>query len=248
MYLIDVSAVDGDNGIEEVVSFTWDVNRVSREHEDGHLSSVGFANSLGGALDKALAACYLVWLKVVEVNIQIVSENILDGLPEPMSDQREADFIGASASELKDARSRREEGHEISFLYNRSGTFAMADEEEYDNGVLERVRFAKMLDELKADGMTQGDFASVMGISHACVSRLKTGKTALSVSLAKDIERAFPEYRTAWLLGLDERTVSKVDALKVLDPMVSALSPERMEELLDYVQEFIKFELQKERG
>lgn len=138
MYLIDVSAVDGDNGIEEVVSFTWDVNRVSREYEDGHLSSVGFASSLGGALDKALAACYLACLKVVEVTIQMVNENILDGLPEPMSDQREADLLGDSASELEDARSRREEGHEIRFLYNRSGTFAIAEEPEYDNGVFER--------------------------------------------------------------------------------------------------------------
>jgi predicted transcriptional regulator len=34
----------------------------------------------------------------------------------------------------------------------------------------ERLRFAQMLDELKADGMTQKDFASVMGISQACVS------------------------------------------------------------------------------
>ena len=69
MYLIDVSAVDGDSGIEEMVSFAFEGNRVSREHEDGHLSSAGFASSLGGALDKALFACYLVGLKVVEVAI-----------------------------------------------------------------------------------------------------------------------------------------------------------------------------------
>lgn len=112
----------------------------------------------------------------------------------------------------------------------------------------ERLRFAQMLDELKADGMTQKDFASVMGTSQTCVSRLRTGRDALSVSLAKDIEREFPEYRAAWLLGLDERPASKVDALKVLDPMVSALSPERREALLEYVQDFIRFELRKERG
>lgn len=113
---------------------------------------------------------------------------------------------------------------------------------------VERSRFAQMLDELKADGMTQGDFASVMGISQTCVSRLRTGRDALSVSLAKGIEGEFPEYRAAWLLGLDERPASKVDALKVLDPMVSALSPERREALLEYVQDFIRFELRKERG
>lgn len=113
----------------------------------------------------------------------------------------------------------------------------------------EQLRFAKMLDELKADGMTQVYFASAMGISHPCVSRLRNGHDALSVTLAKDIERKFPKYRAAWLLGLDERhesnPVSKVDALKVIDPMVSTLSPERREALLDYVQEFIKFELRK---
>lgn len=113
---------------------------------------------------------------------------------------------------------------------------------------VERSRFAQMLDELKDDGMTQGDFASIVGISQPCVSRLKTGRDALSVSLAKDIEGQFPEYRAAWLLGLDERPASKVDALKVLDPMVSALSPERREALLEYVQDFIRFELRKERG
>lgn len=114
----------------------------------------------------------------------------------------------------------------------------------------ERSRFVQMLDELKADGMTQVDFASVMGISQPFVSKLKTGKAALSVSLAKDIERAFPEYRAAWLLGLDERPVSpisKVDALKVLDPMVSTLSRKRIEALLEYVQDFIEFLLRNNR-
>lgn len=118
----------------------------------------------------------------------------------------------------------------------------------------EQLRFAKMLCELKADGMTQGDFASVIGITRAFVSHLKTGKSALPLQLAKEIERAFPKYRAAWLLGLDERQASKVDALnkvdalKVLDPIVSTLSPERRDELLEYVQDFIKFELRKESG
>lgn len=113
---------------------------------------------------------------------------------------------------------------------------------------VERVRFAKMLDELKAEGMTQCDFASAIGLSQVHVSRIRTGKSVLSVSLAKDIEMAFPKYRAAWLLGLDERPASKVNALNVLNPTVSALSPERMEELLDRVQDFIRSELRKERG
>lgn len=112
----------------------------------------------------------------------------------------------------------------------------------------ERLRFAQVLDELKADGMTQNEFASAIGVTHGFVSNLKVGRHALSVSLAKDIERAFPEYRAAWLLGLDERPASKVDALKVLDPMVSALSPERSEALLEHVKDYIKLELRKERG
>ena len=111
----------------------------------------------------------------------------------------------------------------------------------------ERLRFAQMLDELKADGMTQGDFASAVGVTQSFVSNLRSGKAALSVSLAKDIERAFPDYRAAWLLGLDERPVSNVDALKVLDPMVSTLSPERMESLLELVQDFIEFVLRNDR-
>lgn len=69
MYVIDVSAVDGDSGTEERVSFLWEEGRLSREHEDGHVSSAGFSRSLGGALDKALTACYLVGLMVTGVNI-----------------------------------------------------------------------------------------------------------------------------------------------------------------------------------
>lgn len=62
MYVIDVSAVDGDT--EEMVSFLWEEGRLSREHEDGYVSSAGFSSSLGRALDKALAACYLVGLSI----------------------------------------------------------------------------------------------------------------------------------------------------------------------------------------
>lgn len=105
-----------------------------------------------------------------------------------------------------------------------------------------------MLCELKADGMTQGDFARVMGITQTFVSNLNTGKAALTVQMANDIESAFPKYRAAWLLGMDDRQLSKVDALKVFDPIVSTLSPERMEALLDRVQDFIKLELLNESG
>ena len=119
---------------------------------------------------------------------------------------------------------------------------------------VERVRFAKMLDELKADGITQKDFAIAVGVTQSLVSLLKNVNTAMSISLAKDIERAFPKYRAAWLLGLDdrhgldERQLSKVDALKVLNPIVSCLSTERRDALLEYVKDFIEFEVRKERG
>lgn len=111
----------------------------------------------------------------------------------------------------------------------------------------ERLRFAQMLDELKADGMTQEDFASAVGITQSFVSLLRNGKAALSVSLAKDIERAFPKYRAVWLLGLVDSQASKVDALNVLDQRVSALSPERVQALLECVQDFIDFNICKER-
>lgn len=109
----------------------------------------------------------------------------------------------------------------------------------------ERLRFAQMLDELKAGGMTQKDFAGIMGISQTFVSRLRNGLDALSVSLAKDIEREFPKYRAAWLLGIDERTASKEDALKVMNPMVSALSPERREALLERVLDYVEFNMSR---
>lgn len=80
MYVIDVSAVDRDRGIEERVSFLWEGGRLSREHEDGHVSSAGFSSSLGMALDKALAACHLVGLRVTEVTIhREETEAVLNG-------------------------------------------------------------------------------------------------------------------------------------------------------------------------
>ena len=112
---------------------------------------------------------------------------------------------------------------------------------------VERSRFAQMLYEMKADGITQSDLASAVGTTPSFVSNLRAGRAALSVPLAKEIERAFPKYRAAWLLGLDESTVSKVDALEVLNPIVSDLSPERRYALLEYVQDFIEFELRKDR-
>ena len=71
MYLIGVKAMDVESGTDEDVLFAWDSKerKLEREHEDGHLSSAWFASSLGGALDKALVACYLVGLRVVEVTI-----------------------------------------------------------------------------------------------------------------------------------------------------------------------------------
>ena len=80
MYVIDVRAVDGDSGIEDRVSFLWEEGRLSREHEDGHVSSAGFSSSLGGALDKALFACCLVGLRVTEVTIhREETEAVLNG-------------------------------------------------------------------------------------------------------------------------------------------------------------------------
>ena len=120
---------------------------------------------------------------------------------------------------------------------------------------VERVRFTQMLDELKADGITQRDLANAIGVTECLVSSLKVGRNALTLSIAKKIEMVFPNYRAAWLLGLDEMTASKVDApnskidaLNVLNPMVSALSPERREALLEFVQDFIDFNISMEIG
>lgn len=110
----------------------------------------------------------------------------------------------------------------------------------------ERLRFAQMLDELKADGIKQNDFASSVGVTQSFVSNLRNGKAALSVPLAKDIEIAFPKYRAVWLLGLVDSPASKVDALNVLDPRVSALSPERVQALLEYVLDSIDSNISSE--
>ena len=46
---------------------------------------------------------------------------------------------------------------------------------------VERVRFAQMLDELKADGITQTDFARTIGATQSVASRVKNGSIVLSV-------------------------------------------------------------------
>lgn len=112
-----------------------------------------------------------------------------------------------------------------------------------------RVRIGKMLDELKRfRGVGATEFSKSVGISRSLVYMMRRGENNLTIETATKIEKAYPEYTAAWLLGLDERPASKVDALKVLDPMVSDLSPERMDALLDRVQDFIKLELLNESG
>lgn len=84
-------------------------------------------------------------------------ENIFEGLPEPISDQRVADFLGVSASELEGARLRREERHELRFLYNRNGTFAIVEEPERDDGVFKRGGDVRIFNLSKVSCLTAMD-------------------------------------------------------------------------------------------
>lgn len=62
-----------------------------------------------------------------------------------------------------------------------------------------------ILDELKAkQGITQEAFGEAINTSQQNVSKLKTGETDLDVDYALAIERAYPQYRAAGILGLDE--------------------------------------------
>ena len=89
-----------------------------------------------------------------------------DGLPEPMSGQS-ADFLGVSATELEDARERREEQpeetgepmHEVRFIGNYSA--AIVEEPTYDNGVFEYggdVRIFALSDVSCFTAMECGDY------------------------------------------------------------------------------------------
>lgn len=71
MYSIDVSARDLESGGPERLSFRWEPmgHGFYRVHEDGHLSSAGFASSVGGAVDKAVLACSMVKLGVTFVTV-----------------------------------------------------------------------------------------------------------------------------------------------------------------------------------
>ena len=92
-------------------------------------------------------------------------DSTFDGLPEPMSGQR-GDFFGVSATELEDARERREkepeEGkpmHEVRFVGNYSG--AIVEEPTYDNGVFEcggDVRIFALSDVSCFTAMECGDY------------------------------------------------------------------------------------------
>ena len=97
-------------------------------------------------------------------------DNVFDGLPEPMSSQS-ADFLGVSATELEDARERREEPpesnelgetmHEARFIDLNGDAAVIVEEPTYDNGVFEcggDVRIFALSDVSCFTAMESGDY------------------------------------------------------------------------------------------
>lgn len=95
-------------------------------------------------------------------------DSVFDGLPEPMSGQS-ADFLGVSATELEDARERREEQpeemgetmHEARFINLNGDAAVIVEEPTYDNGVFEcggDVRIFALSDVSCFTAMECGDY------------------------------------------------------------------------------------------
>ena len=57
---------------------------------------------------------------------------------------------------------------------------------------------------IQRENITQQEFATKIFQTQQNVSRIINLKTALTETTARDIVRAFPEYRLSWLLGIDD--------------------------------------------
>nr|DAH52943.1 MAG TPA: hypothetical protein [Caudoviricetes sp.] len=96
-------------------------------------------------------------------------DSTFDGLPEPMSEPCAADFLGVSATELEDARERREEQtrgaeehmHDVRFVGLNGDAAVIVEEPTYDNGVFEcggDVRIFALSDVSCFTAMQGGDY------------------------------------------------------------------------------------------
>lgn len=65
------------------------------------------------------------------------------------------------------------------------------------------VRAKRLKALIEAEGITQTEFAESLYRSQQSISRIITGKNALTEETAKEIIEKFPRYRLEWLLGYD---------------------------------------------
>lgn len=104
-----------------------------------------------------------------------------------------------------------------------------------------------MLDELKmCRGVSTKEFSKAVGVSVSLVYMLRRGESNLTVDVATKIEKAYPEYPAAWLLGLwADRATDQMDALRVLNQNVEKMTTKQRKFLLKHVLNFIESELLK---
>ena len=109
------------------------------------------------------------------------------------------------------------------------------------------ARIGQMLDELKMfRGVSTKEFSKAVGVSGSLVYMLRRGESNLTVEVATKIEKAYPDYPAAWLLGLwEDRATDQMDALRVLNKNVEKITTKQRKLLLKRVLKFIESELLK---
>lgn len=66
------------------------------------------------------------------------------------------------------------------------------------------IRAERVKTLIEREGIKQTAFAEKIHMTQQNVSRIITGKNALTEETARDIVEAFPDYRISWLLGYDD--------------------------------------------
>ncbi len=64
--------------------------------------------------------------------------------------------------------------------------------------------FARMYEIMKADGLSQGKMAEILGVSNASVSHMINGRNNPGIEVVKSFSRSYPSIDMNWLIkGVD---------------------------------------------
>ena len=101
------------------------------------------------------------------------------------------------------------------------------------------IRVERIKTLIEREGLTKKEFANRISLAPETLSRILNQKSPLTERTAKDIIKAFPEYRIEWLLGYERFVISNEKNNEIQEAFAEAL------EKLDSVRECL-LRLQKQ--